>query len=156
MTDIRQEVTSRITVLVGLEVTGIHRAADMLTLQFGPLTPIVNRNGAIKHVGKWALHIQCPWKIEVAGNVLSTQSGLQGSEEQADLTIEKICELVLAKGPYSVERVRASKSGGARLSLSRELSIVLEPLPVPEEEDWRLFAPGSDEHFVIEGGKIAS
>jgi hypothetical protein len=56
-------------------------------------------NGAIKHIGKWVLHVQCPWKIDVAEDVLASQSGLQRSDEQADVTIEKIADWCWRRAP---------------------------------------------------------
>jgi hypothetical protein len=55
----RQQVIAALSQIVGLPLTAARRAADMRTFQFGILRP-VDRGS----VGDFALHVQCPWRID--------------------------------------------------------------------------------------------
>src|SRR6266849_1572963 len=55
----RQQVIAALSQIIGLPLTATRRAADMRTFQFGTLRP-VDRGS----VGDFALHVQCPWRIE--------------------------------------------------------------------------------------------
>ena len=55
----RERTNEALSQIVGLPLTAARRAADMRTLQFGSLRP-----GGGGSVGDFALHIQCPWRID--------------------------------------------------------------------------------------------
>jgi hypothetical protein len=55
----RQQLIAALSQIVGLPLTAVRRAADMRTFQFGSLRPIGRGS-----VGDFALHVQCPWRIE--------------------------------------------------------------------------------------------
>ncbi len=48
-------------VLVGLRLSIIRRAADMLVLHFGTIRPRPSGEGT---VADYALHVQCPWRLD--------------------------------------------------------------------------------------------
>jgi hypothetical protein len=134
----------------------------MLTLQFGPLVPRVSQSGLQKWVGKWALHIQCPWQIERDDHVCARQSDLSVPDEAADEAIEKVralfgCTGLPGTAPASVLVLQAYATdvpGGACIALSGALRLVIAPSG-EQEEDWRLFSPvASAKHFVVEGGAM--
>jgi hypothetical protein len=157
-------------VLVGLEVSGVNRAADMLTLQFGPIVSWVSPRGSAKLVGTWALHIQCPWRIESAGVFLAGKSDLYepGSESNESITLmgEKISVLferasgiavdatLLSRNPIVVQRVRADEFGGVWITLSEGFCLVIFP-DGTRCEARRFFSSASNEaHLVVEGGAL--
>jgi hypothetical protein len=151
----KELIDTRLSVLVGLGVSGINHAADMLTLQFGPLREIVNRRGTIKRVGKWALHVQCHWQIEHLGVVVATQDDLGGPDEKTSLATERLEELLVRSRVTTVESAVASESGVLCISMSVGLHLIVTPDGIAENEDWRFFAPGIDvDHFVIAGGVV--
>lgn len=155
MTDTRELINTRLSVLVGLDVSGINHAADMLTLQFGPLRETTTRRGTIKRVGTWALHVQCTWQIEQTGTVVARHDDLYGPDEKAQLATERFEELLVRSRATTVEHIAGSEAGAVCISMSRGLHLVITPDGAPEDEDWRFFAPGVDaNHFVIEGGKV--
>ncbi|WP_175976717.1 hypothetical protein [Burkholderia sp. BCC1047] len=155
MTGVHEQITRHLAVLEGLDVGGINRAADMLTIQFGPMRQTTTRKGTVKWVGAWALHIQCDWKIHRENDIVATRDDLSGSDDEADRTIEHLDALLIRHGPMMVERARGDESGHAWITLSSGLSLTITPTGIAHEEDWRLFAPGVDApHFVIEGGRI--
>ncbi|MGU7779238.1 hypothetical protein [Burkholderia sp. PU8-34] len=155
MVDVKELITRRLAVLVGLDVSGINHAADMLTMQFGPLRQITTRRGTVKQVGAWALHVQCNWRIERAGETVGTRDDLSGPDDKARSAAERLDELLVKHGPTTVEGVLGSDSGGLWIAMSAGVRIVVTPNREEDEEDWRFFAPGADAaHFVIEGGRI--
>jgi hypothetical protein len=62
----RQQVITALSQLIGLPLTAARRAADMRTFQFGKLRA-VDRGS----VGDFALHVQCPWRIEGPGGIVT-------------------------------------------------------------------------------------
>jgi hypothetical protein len=156
MADIKDAIVQRLTVLIGLDVSGVSHAADMLTMQFGPLRQVSTRRGALKQVGAWSLHVQCNWQIERAGSIIATQDDLSGADDEAHRAAGFLYESLAEHGPATVESIRGSDSGGVSIGLSSGLRMVVTPSGSADEEDWRFFAPGVDgAHFVIEGGRIA-
>lgn len=168
MIDTKTEITRRLSVLAGLEVSGVSRAADMLTLQFGPLAPRVSRRGVTKLLGTWALHIQCPWRIESGGTIYAGKSDLceQGNEstETAKLMYDKVAAVfdgasratgvTSPSGVVVVLAVRADEFGGLWITLSEGFRIVIFP-DGTKSEAWRFFSSESNEkHLVVEGGVI--
>lgn len=155
MISVKDEIMRRLAVLVGLDVSGIGHAADMLTLQFGPLRQVTSQRGTQKRLGSWALHVQCNWRCELAGEIFANEADFRRSDDEVNRVTDRLNALLVVPVPAVVESVSASVSGGASITLSHGLIIVIEPAGVAAEEDWRLFAPGTDEdHFVIEGGRI--
>lgn len=156
MLNTREEIERHLSVLDGLDVSAVHHAANMLTVQFGPLKVVTNLRGAAKYVGEWALHVQCNWRIERAGVIVATQDDLSGADEKAHRAAERLDELLAKQGPTAVTGLSASELGGVCISLPRNLRLVIQPDGAVGEEDWRFFEPDSDaKHFVIEGGKVA-
>ncbi|MGC1349900.1 MAG: hypothetical protein WA858_08970 [Xanthobacteraceae bacterium] len=47
--------------LIGLRLSIVRRAAEMLVLHFGDIRVLPARQGSI---GAYALHIQCPWRFD--------------------------------------------------------------------------------------------
>jgi hypothetical protein len=156
MINTRQEIEGRLSVLKGLQVSAVRHAADMLTVQFGSLREVSNFKGGVKHVGQWALHVQCDWQIERDGKVLATQDVLAVSEDEAQhRASERISDLLVGHQRIIVESILANESGDVQLILSDGMRMIVTSGRTPEYEDWRLFDPDSDaRHFVIEGGKI--
>lgn len=154
MTDTKAEIIRRLSVLIGLEVSAVSHAADMLTMHFGQLKQYRTRRGTLLEGGAWALHIQCNWHIEQSGSVLASQDDLR-TDDAANHTAERLNGLLVSSAPAVVERVQADATGHVWLDLSQSLRLVITPDGIAGDEDWRFFAPGTDgRHFVIEGGKI--
>ncbi|MEW6344591.1 MAG: hypothetical protein AB1704_28420 [Pseudomonadota bacterium] len=155
MTSTRELIDTRLSVLVGLDVSSLNHAADMLTLQFGPLRETVTRKDTMKRVGEWALHVQCRWQIKQLGAVVATQDDLYGPDEKARLATQRLEDLLVSSRLTTVESLAGSESGALCISLSAGLQLVITPEGMPNNEDWRFFAPGADaNHFVIEGGAV--
>ncbi len=155
MMDEKGYIGQRLSVLVGLNVSGIGHAADMLTLQFGALKQVTNLRGKVKQVGEWALHIQCKWRLEHAGEVVLTQNDLAGSDTDAHNATARLEERLVRHEPTSVQEILAGEFGNVSIVMSRGLTLHIVANGTADEEDWRFFAPGADvPHLVIEGGRI--
>ena len=60
----RSEIADALRVLQGLPMWAAGRTAvSLLWLHFGGVHDVVDRSGAAKTVGDYALHIDCPWRI---------------------------------------------------------------------------------------------
>lgn len=172
--DTAREVLSAAQHLIGLKMSLARRAADMQIFQFGPTTG--RNNGG--RVGLFALHIQCPWRLEGPGGIVTGYEDLSepvspddalkedwdyekdsnlrdrrleelfGGLDEATRTIQNDTNLL------TVEHVDADEVGGLMLGLSGGYRLVLFPTS-SRSEGWRLFVPGSDDpHFVVAGGRV--
>jgi hypothetical protein len=159
----RQQVIAALSQIIGLPLTAARRAADMQTFHFGALRPVDNGS-----VGEFALHVQCPWRIECPKGILTGRLDLwEPVEENApydenwdyekspNLQDEKLDQLFgQSDGSIVVQHVDADEFGGAAIGLSQ--GFVLRIFPAGTRgEDWRLFQPKTDaRHFVISDGKV--
>lgn len=163
--------------LVGLELTATARAADMRSFHFGELRM---RRG--KTVGRLALNVQCAWRVEGPGGVLTGRAdlwepteALRGDdlerwdhERDGNLQDQRIAEWLGHQDPRAgacldvadppiVLAARATPFGGAEIDLSGGYRLTLFPAG-SAGEDWRLFRPSDGEedtpHFVVTGGRI--
>ncbi|WP_156966920.1 hypothetical protein [Paraburkholderia ferrariae] len=151
----RNYIGQRLSALVGLDLSGVSYAADMLTLQFGPIREAPSRRGTIRHIGLWALHVQCHWRFEKDGRVLASYANFAISEDSIRETTQRMSEWIISSGPTRVESVAVDERADMALSLSRGFRLIVVPDCVEGDEDWRFFAPGTNgPHLVIEGGKI--
>ena len=64
MLSLKERVREHLAPMVGLPLSIARRAADMRVFHFGKVSEVSGGT-----VGEFALHIQCPWRIE--GPILS-------------------------------------------------------------------------------------
>ena len=70
--ELDEQVLTHLRLLVGLKLSVARRAADLRNFQFGPMRAV--EGGTL---GEWALHVQCPWRIEGPdGNIVTGRSDL--------------------------------------------------------------------------------
>jgi hypothetical protein len=160
--------------LIGLKLAIARRASDLRNFQFGRIRSVENGT-----VCEYALHIQCPWRIESPDGIITGRSDLwepakvtddfdwdswnyENDENLQDWKISNLLEARDSEGKsyvnrrddLIVENVQADTVGGATIVLTGGYKIVLFP-DGSREEDWRFFRPNVDEpHFVICGGEI--
>ena len=92
---------------------------------------------------------------KTVGAIVATQDDLCGRDEKARRATQRLEESLVRSSVTSVESVEGSESGTLCIAMSAGLRIVITPDGVPDNEDWRFFAPGVDaNHFVIEGGVV--
>ena len=171
----RDEVLRQLKQLVGRRLSIARRAADLRGFHFGPVTENSSRN---QSHGEFALHIQCPWRLEGPDGIVTGRMDLwEPAESREDLDTDtwdyernenlqdrRIGELLGAydlktrswvnrTGRLVVEAVEADDFGGAVLSLSGGYRLAIFPSG-STGEDWRLFRPSSPGHFVVAGGRV--
>ncbi len=159
----RQQVIAALSQIVGLPLTAARRAADMRTFQFGKLRP-VDRGS----VGDFALHVQCPWRIEGPKGIVTGRMDLwepvednapfdeNWDYEQSPNLQDARLEAWLAQNKLSlvVKSVDADEFGGASVSFDHGFLLRLFPAGT-RGEDWRLFQPTTDaSHLVVSGGAV--
>ena len=174
MSSLADEITRHLKPLVGLRLSAARRAADMRNFHFGRMR-VVERGT----VGNYALHVQCPWRIEGPLGIVTGRSDLW-EPSQPDQVIdpdswdydedENLQDFQIRSwlGGYDavtrsdvneddrfvVEAVHADDYGGISLRLSGGYRLVLFP-DCTRGEDWRIFRPGTGErHFVVAGGRV--
>lgn len=169
--------------LIGLKWAIARRAADMRVLHFGQITTGEKRTpqGSTRQVsqGEFALHIQCPWRIESLDGIVTGRTDLfEPAEADAEVDWDtwdyekeenlQDCQIGKLLGGYDnetrsfvnqterfvVEEVLADQFGGIIIALSGNYRVVLFSSG-SRGEDWRLFQPNNlDSHFVICGGQV--
>ena len=153
--------------LVGLPWSIARRAASMANFHFGNIS-----YGEQESVGQFSLHLQCPWRIEHAGDVFVGASDLwepadpneeidwstwdyEKDENLRDSRLQQLLNGVCSATGSSrnetdilvVESVLVDSTGDVRISLSGDYSLVVFP-DGSVGEQWRLLPFPKGEHFV--------
>ena len=158
--DIRTMQLNAFDVLIGLRLSIIRRAADMLGLHFGSIQPHPSGEGTI---GDYVLHVQCPWRIDSPEGTITGRDDLWEyvgpGERPSNWTYEdghslqdrKFDELftrdertrswVNDSDGFGVAAAQQTKRGDVTLALVNGYAIILFPASC-ESEAWRLFAYG--------------
>ncbi len=164
-------VAAAVRPLVGLPLSSISYAADMRTFQFGEL-----RTYKGGRVGRFALHVQCPWRLESKQGILTGKEdwhepanstgeiegkfdpSLGGSLQEGKLRKvfrgydRKLRAIINETGKFRVIAATADSLGGFELQLSGGYRLIVFPAGSVQEA-WRLFQPGTQKHhFVMEPG----
>ena|SRR5688572_28183492 len=173
-TKVRIEVHLR--PLVGQKLSVARRAADMRGFHFGRVNV---EEGGDRSYGEFALHIQCPWRLEGLNGIVTGRTDLWipaepsenidwdswDYENNPNLQDRRIGELPGVYDPKTrsfineteylvVENVEADDFGGATLSLSGGYRLVIFPSG-SAGEDWRLLKPHTGQrHLVVSGGAV--
>jgi len=157
----RERVIAALSRIIGLPLTASRRAADMRTFQFGQLRP-VDRGS----VGDFALHVQCPWRIEGPDGIVTGRLDLwepvednapydkNWDHEKSPNLQDALVKQWLAENELVVTNVDADEFGGAAISFRQGFVLRLFPAGT-RGEDWRSFQPTSGaRHLVISGGAV--
>lgn len=180
MIETEKLIVECLSVLLESELSACHRAADMLTLQFGPLKQTFGARGNQRLIGAWALHVQCAWRLEVGSSVHTGKSDLWEPETEPDdnfdwqtwdfeagnLRDRRMKQLfgdalddpgtaAKSREQIVVEDVQADSFGGARILMSQGYCLNMFP-DGTRAEDWRFFSwDEGSQHFVVAGGKVS-
>jgi hypothetical protein len=160
----RQKVMGALSQIIGHPLSGAWRAADMRVFDFGTLRPVERGS-----VGDFALHIQCPWRIEGKDGIVTGRRDLwEPIELSPDFDWESwdyekspnlqdfLVDQWMRKHSLSliVRKVDADDFGGASIDFDGGFGLRLFPYGT-RGEDWRLFRPKTGTpHFVVSGGKV--
>src|SRR5262245_59234134 len=153
--------------LIGLRLSIVRRAADMLVLHFGDIQPHRSGHGT---VGAYALHVQCTWRFDGPGGTVTGRDDLWSyagrGERPANWSHEDGHSLqdqrwsqffvrdedtrswVNERDRFVVTGTQQSQRGDVTLELSEGYAILLFP-DSSRGEAWRLFATDGDDHLVF-------
>jgi hypothetical protein len=172
----KSQIQKHLAPLIGRKLSIARRAANMRGFHFGHVTVYGDGSGS---AGEFALHIQCPWRVEGPDGIVTGEADLwEPADPDADIDWEtwncednenlqdlRIGTLLggydpATKSPVNttefliVEGVEADEFGGATIVLSGGYRLVIFPSG-STGEDWRLFQPSSPQpHLVIGAGKV--
>lgn len=139
----------------------------MLVLHFGEIRP---HSSGVGTVGAYALHVQCPWRLDGPAKTVTGQGDLwvyAGPGERPEnwsyheglsLQDKRFADLFLRDDEtrswindsdrFVVVAAQQTKRGEVRLDFVNEFAISIFPVGSASEA-WRFFAPGSDRHLVF-------
>ncbi len=154
-----------LSVLSGLRVREIGRAADMLWMHFGDWREVPSRRGGTRQVGEWALHVQTSWRFSRRDRILLGVLDLyayaeDGSEFDWDRDGESRFDRIAASlnqlfrdEDIRVKELACDEVGSITLHLDSDLYFAVFPnfsSDYPDREYWRLFQPATDhpDHVV--------
>lgn len=160
--------------LIGLKLSRMALAADMRTIQFGNTE--ARMGGGV--VGEYALHVQCPWRLENDTRIITGNDDLYFPSKRSDQLAESFDwekggslqdealrdllggydpdtgQIVNSTNLLTVDAVQTDVSGGFCLSLSGGYRFLVF-VNGTQREAWRLFKPSKDgaesneKHFVV-------
>ena len=136
----RAEIRSSLSVLIGQPFWDLG-TAGLQWFAFGArrVVPSHRSGGSSREVGDFALHVQCPWRIALPGQMLA------GSGDSSTDHLRALLPLV-------VRDVDADDLGGIAILLERDIRIDVFPDSAAECELWRFFKPYTEEdHLLLEG-----
>ena len=68
MGKIAEQIVQQMKPPIGLQLSYFRHAADMANLRFGQIRPVEKGS-----VAEYALHVQCPWRIESSEGILPVE-----------------------------------------------------------------------------------
>ncbi len=160
--------------LVGLTLAVARRAANIRVFHFGSMRPAAKsdlpslRDKPRGSIGDFALHIQCPWRIETNKSILTGDSDLWepldrskglsydnwNDDTDGNLQDQLIEQFMSHNDNLIVKNVDCRPNCTFTLTFAGDYRLIVFPSG-STGEDWRLFRPESDEsHFVVFGGAI--
>lgn len=172
MTDLGPLIERRLQPLIGLPLSIVRRAADMRIFHFGAISFEQE-----KSFGQFALHLQCPWRIDQPDGIVTGHADLwcpidagadidwDAWDYDADGNLQDFRLAALfraADSPsgvvgqpadYIVHALGADGLGGLIVRFGERYTLRVFPSGSCAE-DWRFFAPGSKDHVVIIGGRL--
>ena len=164
MFDLKEQANRALRQLTELKLSCMGLAADMRTIQFG-----ITRAGSRGIVGEYALHVQCPWRIEreCDAQIITGSGDLYEPSDENDQRIESFNlesgnnlqeqilrgllqgydevtgQIVNSTNLLVVNAAEADSFGGFRLELSSGFQFRVFP-STSRGEAWRLFRPTAD------------
>jgi hypothetical protein len=164
MSTMKAEIDRAMQALVGKAVWRYTRAADMACFDFGTRRTVPALRNGTKEVGKFALHVQCPWRITQEDRIVVGSQDLYypahfqtGQEIPAEFDWDRepnlrdklLSELFEKQEPLVDSEIHVASAGRVCILLTDGL--VFDILPTDSHvEWWRLFEPGQNKrHFVV-------
>ncbi|AUG56732.1 hypothetical protein [Acetivibrio saccincola] len=144
--------------LIGIHMTNIGRAADMLWIQYGNFITAKNYKGEEVRKSEYAIHVQGPWSFMQNENILLSSNdilelGNKKGEKQLkedNVLFDDKCEKFIKKVlPVTVRDVDISEDGSLNILLSKNLRFQAITDKNKKNEYWRFIDNNKKEHLVI-------
>ena len=159
----KDDIEEALKELIGQQLTNIGRAGNLLWLSFGEKILVIDRNGCEKFKEKYALHVQCSWrlttenKISVASkDIYIPRTGLDEDDfdwdefgaNRFDEKIEELKEQIVSSA--TVSKITADEFGGLKIYFESGIRLEVFPDDSLEDEFWRFIIFGSEsKHYVV-------
>jgi hypothetical protein len=165
----RREIERATTVLIGKVLLQCNRAADLAAFHFAIRPKVQSRGSDLGEVGEYSLHVQCPWRITRADQVVVGSSDLYyrakvdpaNSLEDFDWDREpnRRDELLRdmfekAEDGFLVQELNVGEAGSLHIVMAGGLSLDVFPNDSVGGEHWRLFNPSSNDPHLVVGGEV--
>lgn len=154
------------SVLEGLDLVKLGRAADMLWMSIGePLVITSRRNGQKRIVNRFAFHIQCPWRLLQNRSILLGSSDIYepknialasdpdwnwdvftGEQSIFNETAHKLNDSLL---PLTVIDITVFNNGDLRITFNKDIVFELFIPGSKEREYWRFIDFEKEFHHVV-------
>ena len=167
--DRRSRIEEVLSSLKGLAISSCPRQAlDMVMFELGDRIITTDYKGHSVEVGKYALHITCPWRLVDQATIIVGSDDMcippgeqRGCNEPHSAGPSRFgqratlwFEQYNGRGPI-VASVRADVFGGFNLGLSQDQALEVFPADsFTDDERWRLFATDDQRNFVVRGHGI--
>jgi hypothetical protein len=168
MVSMDNKIEGIVSVLVGLPLWALGRAADLAWFEFGSRRNVKSlRNGAEKQVGDYALHVQCAWRITLRDEIVTGRGDIfctptETTEPTApdfdwdkgnrfDRIVEQLFQNESRQ--FRVQSVQAGGAGSLTLTLEHGYKLEIFPHDSESGERWRFFKPYSEEPHLVFSGK---
>lgn len=155
-------IEAELGILIKQPLIDIGRAGNLLWISFGKELFITDKNGCKKSKRKYALHIQCAWRIVNDSRIIvgsrdfyTPRTGLGNISFEWDNPgvnrfDEKIEELQDLSRSTIVEGVVADEFGGLKIIFDSGIRLEIFPDESLEDEFWRFIIAGeTSKHFVV-------
>lgn len=138
-------IEQKMLLIVGEQVWAVGRAAAMLWMHIGERRSVPAWGGGTKEVGKYALHIDCPWHWKDGSEVIADQ------DSALDLIRYRL------QSPIFCRSIAVASKGALEITFSDEtvLTVVADACDTDgeNEELWRFFQPDTDAPHLVVGAQ---
>ncbi|HEZ7986801.1 MAG TPA: hypothetical protein RWO09_07695 [Ruminococcus sp.] len=162
---ISEKAVNYIQLLLKQPLLYIDREADMIDIGFGQYIPFVNHRGEYKKSPKYALHLQCSFRLisRISGIIVTSsdiyldENGKFMQECKWDKLNANRYDIILSKWKFInkdlvVEDISINNCGDLFIVLNNEYVIEVFVNNSTDDECWRLFSNNIDEeHLVVSG-----
>jgi hypothetical protein len=163
-TSTSRRIVASVSLLVGLPLVDTGLIGSMQTFGFGLGRDLPDRDGKLRHVPDFALHIQCAWRlVEREAAVVADRDLFYPADVTSELPDHFEWQEQLSRRTALLERffqersnsivvraIRARSDGALKIKFNDYLELQIFPNSTyPGTEHWRIFRPRSrHEHFV--------
>lgn len=156
--------------ICGEKISYIGRASNMMWIGIGDIAEIMNRKGKLIERSKFALHVQCSWKIvnSQKKEIIVASSDFyfpQSTIDDKDFYVEnfewdiqgknlfdkKAKEWFDTRSPINIDSYNINEFGDLQITFSNDERLEIFVDSSDNTEAWRLFSILDEKHLVFTG-----